>query len=210
MQKIIFATLMTAGALLASSASAQTFTGPRIEGRVGADSIGLIIQDTRDFNGRGEFGNSSRSTDFSFGGEVGFDVQAGNLVFGGYAGADFPDVQETLEQQGVTFNTGRNLTAGVRGGVLFNPAVLGYGKVGYSNSRLRTEFTNTTTQTLFRDFENEQDGIHFGGGVEVALAGGAYVRADYTHTRYDEFDVDANREFRFTRNQFFGGIGFRF
>jgi len=210
MKTIFLAAAVAAGALAASTATAQSFTGPRVEGRLGADAIGVDIRERDDFNGRGGFGGSSHSTDFSFGAEVGFDVQVSNLVFGGYAGADITDVSETLEQQGVTFDTGRNLTAGVRAGALLSPAVLAYGKVGYSNSRIRTEFSNAGTQTLFSNFDEDQDGVHFGGGVEVALARGAYVRADYTHTRYEEFEIDVGRELRLTRNQFFGAIGFRF
>ncbi len=200
-----------ATALLAlSPASAQTFSGPRVEGRIGWDGTSISIKDQRDFNGRGNFGGGSHASDFLFGGEVGFDVQSGSLVFGGYAGADLGEVEETFASRGVTFETGRNFTAGARAGLALSPNVLVFGKAGYSNGRLKPLFQPTANRAQFADFSRDRDGIHAGAGVEFAVSPNIYTKLDYTHTRYKTFDIGNDLELRFNRNQAMGAIGFRF
>lgn len=206
MKAIIFAAFATVA--IASPAAAQTFTGPRAEVRVGGDSIGVNTEDQRDFNGRGSFGGSNKSTDFSFGGEVGFDVQVSQFVVGAYAGADITDVEQS--QGLVNFRTGRNFTAGARAGFAISPSALLYVKGGYSNSRINVDFAPGAVQAPFANFKRNRNGIHFGGGVELAVTQRVYARADYTHTLYKDFRLGPNNEFRFNRNQLMGAVGIRF
>jgi len=204
----------SAVALLASApAAAQNFSGPRVEGRFGWDGTNISIKDTRDFGGRGDFSSGSTASDLSIGGEVGFDIEAGQLAFGAYAGADFGENNEPFPERQVNFETGRNLTAGARVGYVVSPNVLLYAKGGYSNARIKTQFlTGATTaqRAAFTEFDRDQDGFHFGGGAEFAVRQGFYGRIDYAHHKYDNFDVDANSEFSFRRNQLTAAIGFRF
>jgi outer membrane immunogenic protein len=78
-----------------------TFTGPRIQAQVGWDRTGINIADTRNFGGRGDFGQGSeQDNEVAYGGEVGFDFDLGGFVVGVYAGADFSNAAE-----GFDFNT---------------------------------------------------------------------------------------------------------
>lgn len=194
-------------AVIASPVAAQDFTGPRIEGRIGADAIGTTTRDTRDFNGRGDFGGSNHSTDFLFGAEVGFDIEVGKLVVGGYAGADITDVEQREQQ--VTFRTGRNLTAGGRAGIVLGKALV-YAKGGYSYSRIVTDFEPGANQAPFARLKRNRNGIHVGGGAEFAVTEATYLRADYAHTFYKRFAIGPNNDFRFSRNQFTAAFGLRF
>lgn len=209
MKALSIIAVSAAAAAAAVPASAQTFSGPRVEGRVGWDGTSISILDIRDFNGRGTFGGSSTSSDFVYGAELGFDVQAGSMVFGGYAGIEGSGTEET-EEGNITFETGRNLTAGGRAGFMLNPNLLAYGKAGISRGRLTPTFGTGANSAPFANYSRNRDGFHFGGGLEFALQRGFYVRGDYTHTKYEEFEIDANTELRFTRNQVTGAIGFRF
>lgn len=198
---------------VAAPASAQNFSGPRVEGRIGWDGSNISIKDTRDFDGRGNFSSGSTASDLSIGGEVGFDVEAGGFAFGAYAGADFGENDEPFPDRRVTFETGRSLTAGVRGGVVITPSVLLYAKGGYSKARIRPKFTTGATaaqQAAFNGFDRNPDGFHLGGGAEFAMNGPIYARFDYAHHKYDSFAIDANTELSFRRNQITAAIGFRF
>ncbi|MDP8912477.1 MAG: outer membrane beta-barrel protein, partial [Pseudomonadota bacterium] len=122
---LIFAIASAAALTLAASpAAAQTFSGPRVEGRFGWDGTNISIKDTRDFGGRGNFSSGSTASDLSIGGEVGFDVESGRLAFGGYAGVDLGENDEPFPDRRVTFETGRNFTAGARVGYVVSPTVL--------------------------------------------------------------------------------------
>lgn len=211
---LIFAAASAAAMTLAASpAAAQNFSGPRVEGRVGWDGTNISIKDTRDFGGRGSFSSGSTASDLSIGGEVGFDVESGRLAFGGYAGVDLGENDEPFPDRRVTFETGRSFTAGARVGYVLSPTVLLYAKGGYSNARLRPEFTagaSTAQQAAFAGFERDRSGFHVGGGAEFAVAQSFYGRLDYAHHKYKDFQVDANSELSFRRNQVTAAIGYRF
>lgn len=202
-------------ALLAAAApvAAQTFTGPRIEGRVGWDGNNISIKDQRTFSGRGEFASGSTASDFAIGAEAGFDVALDKVVVGAYVGYDTGEVDEPDTLRGVTFKTGRNITAGARAGFAVTPSVLLYVKGGYSNGRVRPDFLSTATaaqQAAFADFKRNRDGYHFGGGLEFAVTDNIYGRVDYAHHKYDEFQINTTDEFSYDRNVLLGAIGFRF
>ncbi|MDP9414152.1 MAG: outer membrane beta-barrel protein [Pseudomonadota bacterium] len=207
---ILAAAATVAATLVASPAWSQNFSGPRVEGRIGWDGTGISIKDQRDFGGRGTFGGGSHASDLSFGGEAGFDIQSGNIVFGGYAGADLSEVEETFGSRGVTFETGRNFTAGARAGFAVTPNVLVFAKAGYSNGRLKPQFQAGANRTQFADFSRDRDGIHAGAGFEFSVTPNVYAKLDYTHTRYKTFDISDDLELRFNRNQVMGSIGLRF
>ncbi len=200
-------------ATVASPAAAQNFSGPRVEGRFGYDGTNISIKDIRDFGGRGDFASGSTASDLSIGGEVGFDVESGRLAFGGYAGVDLGENDEPFPERRVTFETGRNFTAGARVGYVVTPTVLLYAKGGYSNARLRPEFTTGVTaaqRATFAGFNRDRSGFHVGGGAEFAVAQSFYGRLDYAHHKYKDFQVDLTNELSFRRNQLTAAIGFRF
>jgi len=207
--------LAAAGAILIAAvpASAQNFSGPRVEGRVGIDNSNISIKDQRDFGGRGAFSSGSTASDLSIGGEAGFDIETGALAFGAYVGFDTSENDEPFPDRRVTIETGRSLTAGARAGFVVSPNVLLYAKGGYSNTRFRPQFTTGATAAqiaAFNGFERNQDGFHLGGGAEFAVRDGFYGRLDYAHHIFDDYQVDANNELSIRRNHFTASIGFRF
>jgi len=200
-------------AAVAAPAAAQNFSGPRVEGRIGWDGTNISIKDTRDFGGRGNFSSGSTASDLSIGGEVGFDVESGWLAFGGYAGVDLGENDEPFPDRAVVLETGRNFTAGGRVGYVVSPTVLLYAKGGYSNARVRAQFTSGATaaqRSALAGFDRDRNGFHAGGGAEFAVAQSFYGRLDYTHHKYKDFQVDANSELSFRRNQVTAAIGYRF
>lgn len=201
-----------------------TFTGPRIQAQVGWDRVGINIQDQRNFGGRGDFpGGSEQDNEVSYGGEIGFDADLGGFVVGAYAGADFSNSNEPFDFNSattpptarLTLEAERNLYAGARVGIVAAPNILLYGKGGFSRGRLQDQRNGTPTIN-YPTNEDNFDGYHFGGGLEVALGRMFYIRADYTHTRYETLDLPAQTnaaqrlELHFNRNQITGAIGVRF
>jgi outer membrane immunogenic protein len=228
--------LLTAAAVFAAvPAQAQdaetgngTFTGPRIQAQVGWTRTGINIFDTRNFGGRGDFGGSSeQDNEVSYGGEVGFDFDLGGFVVGAYAGGDISNNAEGFNFTTATatvpaeprllLETDRNLYVGGRVGIVAGGRALIYGKGGFSRATLDESNPAGTARTVnFPTGEEEVDGYHFGGGVEVALSEMFYVRADYTHTKYEDMALPAQPnpaqtfELRFNRNVASLGFGIRF
>ena len=114
--------------------------------------------------------------EFTYGLEAGYDHDFGGGVVGFSA-----EIQDSDD-------TGRDISAVVRGGGKVGDNILIYALAGYSNLRvLGTNF----------------DGIRFGGGVEVALGKNAFVKFEH---RYTNYDAGGNDDF----HQNLIGGGFRF
>lgn len=224
--KLLFA---AAVAFTAFPAQAQdtgngTFTGPRIQVQGGWDRAGINLRDTRNFGGRGDFGGASdQDNELTYGGEVGFDFDLGGIVIGAYAGVNFSDSAEgfdfntaTPPQPRVLLEAERDMYLGGRVGFAAGDRVLVYGKGGLSRGTLEASNPNGTPTLVYPNNEDEFDGWHIGGGVEVAVTEMVYVRADYTHTSYDDLALPAQAnpaqtlELHFNRNQITAGIGVRF
>lgn len=228
--KILFAATVAFAAFPAQAQDADSgngaFTGPRIQAQVGWDRAAINIRDTRNFGGRGDFptGVTDQDSEVSFGGEIGFDADLGGFVIGAYAGADFSDAAEgfnfdtaTTPQPRILLEADRNYYVGARVGFVAGGRALIYGKGGFSRASLDESNPSGVARTInFPTGEDEFDGYHFGGGVELALTEMLYVRADYTHTRYDSLDLPVQPtpaqtlELSFNRNQVTGAIGIRF
>ena len=187
------------------------FTGPRIEAHVAWDRTGINLRDTRNFGGRGDFGVQQQDNELSYGGEVGFDAELGGFVVGAYAGIDFSDAEEDVANGTILLSAERNMYAGVRGGIVAGDNILVYARGGFSRGRLDATFPTTGTSAINpATYDENFDGWHVGGGAEVAVGPMFYLRADYTHTRYEDRTVSPTQELRFTRNQITGAIGLRF
>lgn len=198
-----------------------TFTGPRIQAQVGWTRTGINIADTRNFGGRGDFGGSSENdNEVSYGGEVGFDFDLGGFVVGAYAGADFSNNAEgfnfdtaTPPEPRLLLEADRNVYVGGRVGFVAGGRALIYGKGGFSRATLDESNPSGVARTVnFPTNEDEFDGYHFGGGVEFALSENFYIRADYTHTRYEDLTLPAqtnpDQDFELSFNRNVGSLGF--
>ena len=200
-------------AILATSsmpAMAQTFTGPRIEGRAAWTELSL------EASVDGETGSDSRES-VGFGAEAGYDFQLGSTaVVGAYVGADFDGPEACEEVFGLDeacLSDTRNITVGVRAGVPVASTVLLYANGGYSNMRLRLDYEDF--EDIIDDFSESEDvnGFHVGAGFELAAGPNVYLKGEYVYTFYDgssntidgvEFAADINRQ------QVLVGAGFRF
>ena len=91
-------------------------------------------------------------------------------------------------------STGRDLYVGARVTAAVNPKLNLYGKVGYTNARIKGEING------FKDAANG-DGVRFGLGAQLGLGGNTYGLVEYRYSNY-ESDV--------SRNQVLAGLGLRF
>ncbi len=107
----------------------------------------------------------------SYGVSAGYDVAlTPSITFG-------PEVtlgDSTVDSAGVEVS--RDLAASVRLGYVLNPQVLFFGKVGYANTRLEVANSNDGASL---------EGVRFGGGLEYAFNGNAYISAEYQRTEYE-------------------------
>jgi outer membrane immunogenic protein len=213
MKTVIKIAAFALAAGIAMPAAAQdaepSFTGPRVEGRIGYEFVSASLRNTRDFQGRGQFGDDSIDENFNLGAELGYDAQVGSAVVGAYAGVTFSDARVQAVNGPYQFDLGRNITAGVRAGVPVR-GVLIYGKAGYSNGRLKEIILPGGNAALFTNYERNRNGFHLGGGFDVPVMQRGYARFDYTYNQYNKDDIGTTQELQFNRHQLALGLGYRF
>ena len=189
MRKFIVAALLAGSvATPALAQEAAPFTGLRVEGLVGYD--------TTDVEGEGSDG-------VAYGVGVGYDMQAGSAVFGIEGEATESTIDECVDDAiavGDTLcaNLGRDLYVGGRVGAVVGGSTLLYAKAGYTNTRVKADYTLGTTNTVEGD---NLDGIRVGAGAEFALGPNTFAKAEYRYSNYEQ---------GFDRHQGLVGVGFRF
>lgn len=192
MKKFLIATL--AATVLAGPALAQEaapFTGLRVEGLVGYDKLK---------------GNGGGRDGIAYGGAAGYDFQLGSAVAGvegEYLDSDtkgcetaFLTANDTICASGK-----RDLYVGGRLGFAATPSTLLYAKAGYTNAKVRVNYTDPTTPANSFRVSDELDGVRVGAGVEQKLGTNLYAKAEYRYSNY---------EAGIERHQVLGGLGFRF
>jgi outer membrane immunogenic protein len=196
--------LVGAAALLgAAPALAADFSGLRAEVTAGraTDAVKADLDnDTSPF--------SRKQDDVSYGVEAGYDLDLGSAVVGAYVGADFPNVDScdaVFGSDEFCYSGKRNYSLGARAGFKVGGPILIYGKAGYSSGRFKAVYQNVTDPTQDAEGTDNQRGLHFGGGAEVAIAS-FYAKAEYLRTNYEEGDLG----FDIARDQIKLGVGIRF
>jgi outer membrane immunogenic protein len=194
MHKFIVAALLAGTA--AAPALAQTdapFTGFRVEGIVGYESVGI-----------GEAGDSEGVT---YGIGAGYDFQLGGAVAGVEAEISDNNVDECetdIDVIGdeICAQSGRDIYVGGRLGAVVGTNTLLYAKAGYVNGRVQVEYDDGTAAGL-DSFEESAtlDGVRVGAGLEHSFGGQAFVKAEYRYSNY-EAGVD--------KHQGVVGVGYRF
>jgi outer membrane immunogenic protein len=193
---------LTAAAFIAATPAAAQDDGPqtspspwqgfRVEGVAGYDSA--RIQDNDDGG-------------FVYGVGVGYDFQTGRAVLGIEAEATDStnsgctrDFFATNDAYCATAQ--RELSIGLRAGLIVSPRILLYAKAGYTNARFSVDYDDGTPAGT-NDFSVHQnlDGIRVGGGAEFRVGGNAFVRLEGRYSNY-EFGGD--------RGQAVTAFGFRF
>lgn len=208
MRKMILAALLAGTvatpALAQSSTETSPFTGLRVEGILGYDSVGFSGDDDVD-----DIGGSDSLEGFTYGIGVGFDADLGGLVVGGEAelsesNGDF-DIDDDDIEAGL--DTGRDIYVGGRIGFRAGERALIYGKAGYTNLKLNAEISDGIDTFSGSD---EIDGYRLGGGAEFLFGPNAYGKVEYRYSKYGSLDTDDFGEIDLDRHQFVAGVGFRF
>jgi outer membrane immunogenic protein len=191
MRKYVVAALL-AGTLAAPAFAqdAGTLGGFRVEGIVGYE--------TTDVEDEGADG-------LTYGLGLGYDVQSGGAVFGVEAEATESEMDECVTGAFVAGDTfcaraGRDLYAGARVGAAIGTNSLVYLKGGYTNARIKTDYTTGVVGTEIADSFN-LDGARVGGGLQFGLGTNAYAKAEYRYSNYED---------GFDKHQGVVGLGFRF
>ncbi|HEX8449637.1 MAG TPA: outer membrane beta-barrel protein [Allosphingosinicella sp.] len=160
-----------------------------------------------EFTGFKVEGLAGYNEELVYGVGAGYDRQFGRVVLGAEA-----ELSDSTEKDCLTsaFAPGdrfcsslrRNLYAGARIGYTLTPRTLLYGKIGYTNQRVATEYTAGTPASIASfDVAGDLDGIRLGGGLERKLGRNAYVKGEYRYSDYENGDF---------RHDGVVGIGFRF
>ncbi|WP_298290420.1 outer membrane beta-barrel protein [Novosphingobium sp.] len=188
MKKISIA-LAAVAAASATPAFAEAPSGVRTEVLVGWDRVSLDL---------GDFGLGSYNQDgVGFGLAVGYDIPTtGNIAFG--VDAEITDSSTKYEvTDGIdtaALSTGRDLYVGARMTAAVNEKLNLYGKVGYTNARIKGTVNNVSESA-------NGDGVRFGLGAQLGLGGNTYSLVEYRYSNY---------EGGFSRNQVLAGVGLRF
>ena len=194
MRKILLAAMLAGTvATPALAQNAAPFTGPRVEGIIGYDRAGTE--------------EIEKSDGVNYGAGIGYDFQMGGLVTGVEAEITDSTVDECAEGVNLTGDklcaqVGRDIYVGGRVGSLVGPNTLFYGKAGYTNARLQTEYEDGIDGDA-GDIEtgDNLDGVRLGAGLEHAIGPNSFVKAEYRYSNYEQ---------GFEKHQGVIGFGFRF
>ncbi|RYY24260.1 MAG: porin family protein [Sphingomonadales bacterium] len=197
MRTILFLLATVSALSFAQQASAQDFTGPRVEVNAGYDS-------TNADDGVAATPNSLSGV--RIGGAVGYDIALGSTVrVGVEADAGFLVSGDNRYSSGAgsyRITTGRDLGVSLRAGAKVGDKTFLYAKGGYANSQYRALATIVgTTGTTTTDVRSNEDGWRVGAGVEHMITDKIYAKAEYRYTDYGN-DV--------SRHQALVGVGYRF
>lgn len=183
-----------AALLLATPAAAADVGGPRVEAVIGYEAATLD-----DFGPR----DNVRENGMIYGIGVGYDLPLGpNVALGADLEASDSDTNwhevSALANSDLGISLGRDLYAGGRLTVGVSDGASLYLKAGYTSLSTRLDFTSPTFSEVI---ESDEDGVRGGVGLQVAVAGNAYVSAEYRYSVYDG---------ELSRHQGVAGLGFRF
>lgn len=120
---------------------------------------------------------------------LGYDLAVGN---GAFVGADFSfdnSSQKECEAGALVNNdelclrAGRDLAAGIRGGVMMGERGKLYALAAYTNARFKSSYT-TPAGVVTREAAN-LDGFRLGAGYQHKIAGNAYGKIEYRYSNYE-------------------------
>jgi outer membrane immunogenic protein len=183
-----------ASSLLAGTAYAQNFTGPRIEANVGWDQVRFDLS-------RYAMTGASKGSGLDWGLEAGYDVAlGGRLVAGVETGVSFSNVHRAFSDGTTSYlmRPRRDIEVSGRLGAVIGRNALIYGKAGYTNLQVGADATTAGVSTLQHA---NLDGLLVGAGAELALSKAAYLKTEYRYSNYEQ---------GVTKNEVLTGLGIRF
>ncbi|MES2989045.1 MAG: porin family protein [Pseudomonadota bacterium] len=191
MRTVLFLLASVSALSFAQQASAQDFTGPRVEVNAGYDS-------TNADDGIAATPNTLDGV--RIGGAVGYDIALGETFrVGVEADAGFLASGDNRYAAGASsyrITSGRDLGVSLRAGAKVGDKTFVYAKGGYANSQYRVRTTGPIA-----DLRSNEDGWRVGAGVEHMITDKIYGKAEYRYTNYGN-DV--------SRHQALLGVGYRF
>jgi outer membrane immunogenic protein len=228
MRKLLLAALLAgstaAPAFAQPAGNASPFTGLRVEGIAGYDSLRSGDSSTDDVDTNDDNGDESIDG-VAFGAGVGYDFDLGGVV----AGIEGEFTESTGEQDsdetidGVNFTsgieTGRDLYIGGRIGFRAGPSTLVYGKAGYTNTSIEANIEGGGDRF---EFDSNVDGYRLGAGIEQLIGPRSFAKLEYRYSNYnnldfsDDFDFDDfdsedfDTNIDLDRHQIVAGVGIRF
>lgn len=141
----------------------------------------------------------------------GVEIDGGDSQADWYHRKDKPDSVTTFVDKGTSY--GLNLRAGylLDGGLL-------YGKLGVVRTDFHTYYAENQFVGGAFDRKHTETGTRVGIGLEIPASRTLFVRTDYTHTRYDGYDVPYESDVAATTTEIFDiddsvfsvGLGWRF
>ena len=194
--KTLAIALATAATLLATPAFAQAdsaFTGFRVEGHLGYDSVKI---DLADAGVDGDFDEGG----LLYGVGLGYDYDFGSFVGGIEANLDLSDVKASATDgvDRASIEAGRDIEVSARVGAKVSDAALLYAKAGYTNARVKA---SATIDGVTESDSANGDGVRLGVGLEYGFGGNTFGKVEY---RYSNYEADISR------SQVVAGFGFRF
>ncbi|WP_188053803.1 PhzF family phenazine biosynthesis isomerase [Sphingosinithalassobacter sp. CS137] len=199
-------TAVAAGALLLSPvpASAQDFTGPRLEISMGYDEL----------ESDGSFEDFDQRLDGVHGRvAVGYDAAiVDRFVIGVEASiGGTRDAAVTImpAADSFTFRPGRDIDVLARLGYRLGSRSLVYVKVGWANAAIELTERERVGSDQYEVTRSsaDNDGVRLGAGVEYSISDALYVKAEYRYTTFgDGYDYQPGSH----RNQVLLGVGYRF
>ena len=216
MRKYVLAALVAG--TVASPALAQEaspFTGFRVEGLVGYDTL-KSGEDEDDGVDTGDNDGDETIDGAVFGVGAGYDFDLGGVVAGvegefsestGEASND-----ESIDGFSAQVETGRDLYVGARLGFRASPRTLVYAKGGYTNTSIEADFDDGTDRF---EFDTNVDGWRLGAGVEQLFGPNMYGKIEYRYSNYNNLDLagddgDFETDIDLDRHQVIAGLGWRF
>ncbi|RYF06975.1 MAG: porin family protein [Oxalobacteraceae bacterium] len=191
---------------IASTAHAQTFSGPHVEAVVG------LNHDSRDV-----LNQRLKDSSLIYGAGGGYDVRTGDVVVGvlgeisgtknkncgTYDIAAAPPIPSFAGR--VCYRSQRALFAGARLGYVVGERTLGYVLGGYENLRTKYSVDGTLNGADAPQHSHDsENGFRVGAGLEHAISEHAFIKAEYRYSWTGPQDPTS------VRHQIVSGIGVRF
>lgn len=215
MRYYLIAALLAGGVVTPALAqNASPFTGPRVEGLIGYDSL---RSGEREDNADTNDNEGDETIDgIGFGVGAGYDFDAGGVILG--VEAEYMDSNgdqdgdESIDGFRRNIETGRDIYVGARAGMRVAPSTMIYAKGGYTNLAVEANYEGPD-DTL--EFDQNADGFRLGAGVEQAFGQNAYAKLEYRYSNYNNIEnnlegTDFERDIDLDRHQVVAGVGFRF
>lgn len=224
-----------AAALAVSSSvfaqDAANFSGPRIEARLGVDSVKSKYSETFTFDftdpafptETDSFGARDNASGAFYGVGIGYDIAIRNFVIGAEANIDFSSVEQEsdlFELDDEYVKAGRDIELSARAGLLIASNTLFYVKGGYVNGRVKVVGEDEDDERVSEG--RNLDGWRLGAGAETAISASTYLKFEYNYTDYENLKDSESETFAgagtateaynlgFSRHKAVIAVGYRF